>query len=519
LSNCIVKNNTAGTDGGGLYLAGKNALPSVVGCVIANNTATAKGGGVYVLSGNVINSIITKNVAGTNGGAFTGETGPWFLANSVVWDNDAAGADKNIEVVSNSATDHAANNAIDATAYNASAWTATNISTLDASPFVGGTGADSLYSASLKLVDAGTLDYGILDLLPELDLKGENRIQGTIDMGPYETEIIGVLGVTLDRGSLTVDVGGTGTLVATVEPDFATDKSVTWSSSDETVATVANGVVTGVSDGSATITVTTVDGGFEATAAITVKTAVTGVTLDQTAVTLEIGETVTLVATIEPANATNQLVGWTSGNEDVATVDDGLVTAISAGSATISVITLDGSKIASCEVTVTEASIAVTGVTLDQQTLALEPGGTATLVATVAPDDATDKSVTWSSSDNAVATVADGVVTAVADGTCTITVTTTDGGLTATCAVTVETVGVENLKAAFRVYPNPVQDNLIIDGQNIQSVAIYSITGAPVMIVNEGLSEGIDVSAIQSGMYLLKITTDEGSAVKTIVKE
>lgn len=515
MTNCVVTNNSANLVGGGVYI---RLGGSAIGSVLAYNTADSIGGGIHVVNAKVINSIITKNYAGKNGGALSGD-GNWLLANSIVFDNDAAGDNKNIQVVSNTATTAAANSAIDATAYNAAAWTATNITTLDASPFVGGTGADSLYSAKSALIDAGTLDFGIAALLPEVDLDGNKRIQGTIDLGPYETEMIGVLGVTLDRASLAVNVGGTGTLVATVEPDFATDKSVTWSSSNEAVATVADGVVTGVSDGSATITVTTVNGGFTATAAITVKTAVTGVTLDQTAVTLEVDETVTLIATLEPATATNQTVGWISGNEDVATVDNGIVTAISVGTATISVITLEGSFIANCEVTVTEASIAVTGVSLDQATLALEPAGTATLVATVAPGDATDKSVSWTTSDPAVATVADGVVTAVADGTCTITVTTTDGGLTATCSVTVETVGVENFKAAFKVYPNPVQDNLFIDGQNIQSVAIYSVTGAPVMIVKEGLSKGINVSTIQSGMYILKVTTDKGTAVTSIVKE
>ncbi len=317
-----------------------------------------------------------------------------------------------------------------------------------------------------------------------------------------------------------VSVGGTGTLVATVEPDFATDKSVTWTSSDESVATVADGVVTGVSEGSATITVTTDNGGFTATCHVTVSIAVTGVSLNEEAVTLNVDETFTLVATVAPADATNPTVGWVSGNEDVATVDNnGLVTAVSPGTATISVVTFEGSFIATCEVTVSEPNVAATGVSLDQTTLALAPAGTATLVATVAPNDATDQSVTWTSSDEAVATVTDGVVTAVAEGSCTITATTTDGGFTATCSVTVQSNGIENMKAAFRVYPNPVQDILVIEGKNIRSVAIYSITGTPLLIVKEGMKDGINVAAFKSGMYLLKVTTDEGTAVRTIVKE
>ncbi|MDF1572149.1 MAG: Ig-like domain-containing protein [Bacteroidales bacterium] len=525
-SNCIVKNNTAVADGGGLYLMGIKSAPNVVGCVIANNTATAKGGGVYAVSGNVINSIVTANTAGTNGGAMTGETGPWFIANSIVWDNDATGADKNIEVVSNSATNHAANCAIDATAYNAS-WTAVNTTILNASPFVGGTGADSLYTlTSAGLIDAGTLEYGIAALLPEFDLDGNDRIQGNVDLGVYETEVISVLGVTLDLASLDLAVGETGTLVATIDPAEAGNKAVTWSSSDEGVATVADGVVTGVAAGSATITVTTVDGGFTATCAVNVSNAVTGVTLDQTAVTLEVSETVTLVATVAPADATNKTVGWVSGNEAVATVNNsGLVTAIAPGTATISVITMDGSFMATCQVTVTDPTVAVTGVSLDQSTLALEPAGTATLVATVAPAEATDKSVTWSTSDAAVATVADGVVTAVADGTCTITVTTTDGGFTATCDVTVETVGIEDHATGFRLYPNPVTSGKLfieVSDPGIKAFEIYNVLGVVIHQEKVSIQKSYELDTpamMKSGIYFVRMIKDQTISVQQFIVE
>lgn len=525
LSNCVLNRNTAAVNGGGVYLEGDLGTSLAVGCLIANNTA-AQGGGVYVMAGNVVNSILTANTAGTNGGAMTGVTGPWFIANSIVWDNDATGADKNIEVVSNSSTDHAANCAIDATAYNAS-WTAVNTTILNASPFVGGSGADSLYSLpSAGLIDAGTLEYGIAGLLPEFDLDGNDRIQGEVDLGVYETEVISVLGVSLDLASLDINVGGTGTLVATVEPAEAGNKTVTWSSSDEGVATVADGVVTGVAEGSATITVTTVDGGFTATCAVTVSNAVTGVTLDQTAVTLEVSETVTLVATVAPADATNKTVGWVSGNEAVATVNNsGLVTAIAPGTATISVITMDGSFMATCQVTVTDPTVAVTGVSLDQTTLALEPAGTATLVATVAPADATDKSVTWSTSDAAVATVADGVVTAVADGTCTITVTTTDGGFTATCAVTVESVGVESYEAGFRLYPNPVTGGKLfieVSDPGIRAFEIYNVLGVVIHQEKVSIQKSYELDTpamMKSGIYFVRMIKDQTISVEQFIVE
>ena len=178
---------------------------------------------------------------------------------------------------------------------------------------------------------------------------------------------------------------------------------------------------------------------------ICVGIAVTGVSLSQKTLSLKVGSSATLTATVAPTDATDQAVTWSSDKESVATIfagTDGKATiyAEGAGEATITVTTNDGSKTATCVVTVTDTDpdIAVTGVTLDQETLILDTGGTATLTATIAPGDATDQAVTWSSDKESVATVdKDGKITAVAAGEATITVKTNDGGFTATCKVTV----------------------------------------------------------------------------------
>ncbi|MBP3268038.1 MAG: Ig-like domain-containing protein, partial [Ruminococcus sp.] len=164
---------------------------------------------------------------------------------------------------------------------------------------------------------------------------------------------------------------------------------------------------------------------------------VTGVTLDKTTLSLVEGGSETLTATVAPEDASDKSVTWSSDNMDVATVADGVVTAVTPGTVTITVTTVDGGLTASCDVNVDALTVSVTGVTLDKTTLSLVEGGSETLTATVAPDDATNKNVTWSSDNTDVATVADGVVTAVAPGTATITVTTVDGSLTASCDVTV----------------------------------------------------------------------------------
>ena len=166
---------------------------------------------------------------------------------------------------------------------------------------------------------------------------------------------------------------------------------------------------------------------------------VTGVSLNKGSLTLDVGESDTLTATITPNNATNPNVTWSSNNESVATVNNGVVTAIKAGTATITVTTEDGNKTATCAVSVAAATVPVTGVTLNKTSTSLYVGDTETLTPTITPDNATNKNVTWSSDDTSVATVdASGLVTAVARGTAVITATAADGsGANATCTVTV----------------------------------------------------------------------------------
>ena len=166
-----------------------------------------------------------------------------------------------------------------------------------------------------------------------------------------------VTGVSLDKTSLNLNPGKEGTLTATITPSNATNQNVTWESSDTKVATVDNGLVTAVAEGTATITVTTADGGHTATCTVTVtqpaETPVTSVTLDKTSLTLDVGGSDTLTATVKPDNATNKAVTWSTSNKNVATVNNGVVTAVGAGTATITAAASDGSgKTATCEVTV-----------------------------------------------------------------------------------------------------------------------------------------------------------------------
>ena len=245
---------------------------------------------------------------------------------------------------------------------------------------------------------------------------------------------IDVEGIALNESSISLVEGKNFTLVATVTPDNATDKTVTWSTSDAAVATVENGVVTAVAAGTATITAKA--GDKTAICVVTVAKAtidVEGIALNESSISLVEGKNFTLVATVTPDNATDKTVTWTTTDANVATVENGVVTAVAAGTATITATA--GNQTATCVVTVEKATIDVEGITLNESSISLVEGKNFTLVATVTPDSATDKTVTWTTSDANVATVENGVVTAVAAGTATITATAGDKKVT--CEITV----------------------------------------------------------------------------------
>ena len=253
---------------------------------------------------------------------------------------------------------------------------------------------------------------------------------------------VAVSSVSLNKTSVTLTEGESEVLNATVKPDNATDKTVTWSSSDASVAKVENGKVTAVKAGSATITAKAGDKSATCTVTVNKKVvAVTSVTLNKTELTLTEGEAETLTATVKPDDATDKTVTWSSSDASIATVDaNGKVTAVKAGTATITAKA--GDKSATCTVTVNKKVVAVTSVTLNKTELTLTEDESEVLTATVKPDDATDKTVTWTTSDASIATVdASGKVTAVKAGTATITAKA--GDQSATCMVTVKQKGVD----------------------------------------------------------------------------
>lgn len=260
------------------------------------------------------------------------------------------------------------------------------------------------------------------------DAKKSFKTTGTVD----------VSSVSLSRTTLNMLNGETSKLTATVAPSNATNKTVTWSSSDSSVASVSGGMVTAKKAGSTTITAKA--GGKTATCKVTVTdptVAVTSVSMNKSSINMTAGDTAALTATVSPSNATNKTVVWSSSDSSVASVSSGTVTAKKAGSATITATA--GGKSASCAVTVKESApttIAVSSVTLDRKAMMMKEGDTGALNYTISPSNATNKAVTWSSSDPTVAEVSGGIVKAKKEGTTLITIKA--GDKESSCEVTVQ---------------------------------------------------------------------------------
>ncbi len=267
--------------------------------------------------------------------------------------------------------------------------------------------------------------------------EGTTKITATADGKKGECTVtvfkgfVAVSEVKLGKTEVTLYVGEEETLTASVLPDNATDKTITWTSSDKSIASVESGKVKAVKKGEATITAKA--GDKTAEAKIVVLAPVSGITLNKNRLDMIIGETETLTATITPADADpKEPITWTTSDETIATVDGGKVTAVKEGEATVTASS-DG-KSATCIVKVDY--IHVSEISLDITEKALYAGETLKLTATVSPENSTYRTVEWTSSDKSVATVdAEGKVNAIGKGTTTITAKA--DGKEATCKLTV----------------------------------------------------------------------------------
>lgn len=276
-------------------------------------------------------------------------------------------------------------------------------------------------------------------------------------------EFIDVTEIRLDKENITMPVGSTYRLTATILPENATDKTLVWKSDDESVAIVdKDGLVIAVKGGFETIiSAATPKGDVKAICKVKVEkkvVPVSGITIDKESLKMKVGETYHLTAKVSPEDATDKSVVWKSEDESIATVDqEGLVTAVKGGSKTMITAT-SGEFSASCAVTIEEDVIPVKGITLDKEIIEMAVGSSCRLNATITPSDATDKTIIWDSSDETIAIVSSsGVIAALKEGDVTITAYSSDRKKSASCGVFIKDVKIALAKTTGII---GVNDNL-----------------------------------------------------------
>ncbi len=330
-----------------------------------------------------------------------------------------------------------------------------------------------------------------------------------------------VTGVVLSKSNLDIKVGQTDQILESVLPDNAILKTVTWETSDATIATVRGGIIKGIREGYATIKVTTKDGGFSASCIVRVASTVTDVALADHVLTKKVGEEFIIKANILPEDAFLKEVKWISSNTHVLTISNGKIKAIGSGSAKVTVETVDGQHTDSCTVTVENV---VTGITLNKNKITVLKGNKEMITATVLPAEAFEKSVTWKSDNPKIASVgSDGMITGVAVGVTIVRALSKDGNKEAAVEVAVISyeVGVTSIELAdsevtmnvgenrwflFKVYP----ENAVIPKLKLTATTPDGKASAPVSMKNNI----IYVVANQAADIILTVISEESPNIR-----
>jgi gliding motility-associated-like protein len=303
---------------------------------------------------------------------------------------------------------------------------------------------------------------------------------GLVNAFKAVSDFVAVTGITIPSVTDDVYLGRTDTLHADIQPADATDRRIKWTSSDPGIVTIdgKKGIVTGITEGSATITATTNDGGFAAMTTVTVVPVLAdSIRLAPQELMLNNGATTRVAVLYYPSDVTHKEVEWHSRNKDIVKVDDdGQVTGMNLGSACIVAMIKDGTgEKDSCFVTIVQP---VTGVELfPAGAIRLVKSDTLTLRAVISPADAQNRQVSWSTSAAKVVTVSDGLLTGKGVGVATITVRTDDGDYTATAQV--EVYEVEHAPQGFSPNGDGINDyfELTLDSRENYSLLIFDRSG------------------------------------------
>jgi uncharacterized protein YjdB len=344
--------------------------------------------------------------------------------------------------------------------------------------------------------------------------------------------IVPVATVSITNADLTITTNnGSLQLTASVLPADAANQNIIWSisSSDADTASISStGLLTAIRNGKVTVRATAADGsGVFAEQEITISNQiveVTGISLNGSNITVGDG-TSTITATIFPADATEQGVTWSVSDETIATISTtGILTAITNGSVTVTGTTKENGSTVKGEITITITGqvVRVTSITLAGSNITTV-GETSTITPTIFPADATEQGVTWSVSDEAIATISTkGVLTAITNGTVTVTAITKESGSVVKGEITITITGqsssiTEVTGSNIVLYPNPVVNELYIDNTALVStVNIYELNGRLIKSIrNTGESKmTINTSSFVSGMYVVSLCEKDGSIIR-----
>ena len=320
----------------------------------------------------------------------------------------------------------------------------------------------------------------------------------------------------------------TGYISVVYNPGNVTDKVLYWESSNNKVATVNEGNVTAVGEGTAIITAKSRDGNKTANCKVNVikiDKALRAITMNTNKISLNVGETGWVGVTYNPSDASDKVLYWSSSDESVAKVNEGVITAIGRGTVMLTATSRDGGKTATCEVTVTDPNYKeLKSIKMNQETVILKKGENGWIGVTYNPSDASDKVLYWSSSDESVAKVNEGVVTAIGEGKAILTATARAGGKTASCTVTVENpnfVHIDEIKMKTEELNLNKGENgwvgVTYSPSNASNkVLTWKSSNEEVVTVREG-----NVKAVGEGKAVLTATSEDGgkttSCIVTVV--
>ena len=220
--------------------------------------------------------------------------------------------------------------------------------------------------------------------------------------------------VLMSSSEINLNIGEKSFISATIQPDNATNKDITWSSSDETIATVINGTITAISKGTAIITATA--DGISGATTVNVIVPITGIQNSETSITCPIGAKYKIKADILPSNATYKTINWSTSDSSIATVSNGLITAIAEGTANI-ISSVEGyQSITTVNVIPNKGDLAVSSLFLSENTVTIKKGEVYTIIATINPTNVTTQTIEWISNNENIAKVQYGSIIGINTG-------------------------------------------------------------------------------------------------------